>query len=126
MILVQRDYFWHMKLFRTVCTVLAAALVLQGTRASAASAAPSLTRQQMIDIMVDMELSKALVQRCSPDEATTQQWVAENAQRIYQAYDTTAEAFQDSYHHYLVAHPEVMVELYEAVVEQLEKLFADL
>ena len=112
-----------MKLFRKILVSLAAVFVLHSTHASPTT--PPLSRDQMVNILVDLELAKALVERYSADEATTQQWLGENVLRIYQTHNTTPEDFQDSYQYYL-AHPEVMVELYEAVVNKLEHLFMTL
>ena len=82
-----------------------------------------LTQDQMVSILVDLELAKAIVGYYTDNEATASQLLQKNALLIYQAYDTSPDTFQKSYQHYLTQ-LEVMKEIYEAVIKQLEELEA--
>ena len=103
--------------------ILLVALLLSG-----AQEAPSptvLPYDQMVAILVDLELAKALVEHCSDDAAMVEAWLRENALRIYEEHATTAEVFQESYQNY-IACPELMGTVYEAVIEKVETILQSL
>ena len=80
-----------------------------------------LPKAQMISVLVDLELTKALVQHYSTKAAPIDQLFEENAWRVYQAHETSAASFKASLQYYL-DHPKVLQEVYGAVVDQLEQL----
>ena len=80
-----------------------------------------LPQEQMVSILVDLELARALVGHYTDDEATASQWLKQNALLVYQAHDIAPDTFQKSYQHYLTQ-LEVMQEIYEAVIDRLEEL----
>ena len=93
---------------------------------SSAQSKPSLellTQDQMVSILVDLELAKAMVAYYTDNEATASQLLKENALLIYQAHDVSPDTFQASYRYYL-SHLESMKEIYETVIERLEELEA--
>ena len=105
------------------CVLLVVAAVLGSAQQAPAPAV--LSSEQMVAILVDLELAKALVQHYGDDEATTSAWCAYNVEQVYQAHSTTLEAFQASYEHYC-AHPETLQAIYGMVIEQLEALWQQL
>ena len=82
-----------------------------------------LTQDQMVSILVDLELAKAMVWYYADNEATASQLLKKNAFLIYQAYDIDSDTFQKSYQYYLTQ-LEVMKEIYGAVIKRLEELEA--
>lgn len=82
-----------------------------------------LSQNQMVAILVDLELAKAMVGYYTDDEATASQLLDENVHLIYRVYDVTPDTFQKSYQYYLT-HLEIMREIYDEVIERLEELEA--
>ena len=95
-------------------------LLLTLNSARLKSAPEVLTQTQMVDVLTDLELAKALVAYYTDDEATAVQLLQENARLVYESYDVTPDTFQKSYQYYL-SHLGVMKEIYEEVIEQLEE-----
>lgn len=83
-----------------------------------------LTPTQMVDVLTDLELAKAMVDYYTDDEATASQLLQENARLVYESYNVTPDIFQESYQYYL-ERLEVMKEIYEEVIERLEELEED-
>ena len=82
-----------------------------------------LTQEQMVTILSDLELAKAVVGYYTDDEATASRLLQKNALLIYQAYDVAPEAFQKSYQYYFTQ-LEVMKEIYADVIKRLEELLS--
>ncbi len=80
-----------------------------------------LSQEQMISILVDLEVAKAMARHYTADEDTTRALFQKNALLIYQAYDIDLDTFQKSYQYYLT-HLEIIEKIYEAVVKRLEAL----
>jgi len=80
-----------------------------------------LGQEQMISILADLEVAKAMAWYYTTDEDTACGLFQKNALLIYQAYDTDLDTFQKSYRYYLT-HLEIMKEIYEVVVKRLEEL----
>lgn len=84
----------------------------------------ALPKGQMVGILVDLELAKAMAYDYNNDEEeSADQLFQGNAQLIYQAHDTEPATFQESYLYYL-AYPKLMQEIYELVIARLEELLA--
>ena len=98
---------------------LVLALLLMSS-AQQATAPTYLSQEQMVAILVDLELAKALGQHHSDDAATLALWLNANAKHLYEEHATTPAAFQSSYQYYLT-HPAMMAAIYQAVVEELEE-----
>ena len=84
-----------------------------------------LTQDQMVSILVDLALAKAMVQYYTDDEATASGLFKKNALLIYQVYGVDLYAFQESYQYYLT-HLEIMQGIYGMVIKRLEALKADM
>lgn len=112
-------YFWLMKRFVKRLLTFILFIALSGVQKFSAPAV--LPKDQMIAILLDLELAKAMVQYYSDDEVTFYHWFEENSSLIYQAHATEPILFQNSYQYYL-AHPKVMQEIYESVIDRLEEL----
>ena len=83
----------------------------------------TLSKGQVVGILVDLELAKAMAYDYNNDDESADQLFQGNAQLIYQAYDTEPATFQKSYLYYL-GHPKLMQEIYELVIARLEELLA--
>lgn len=110
----------------------------------------TLSKDQMIDILVDLELAKIMaydynnsppteptkyvdlstdntveprLQKKLNDDESIYQLFQDNACLIYQAHGTKPATFQKSYLYYS-SHPELMQEIYELVTARLEELLA--
>lgn len=79
-----------------------------------------LTPQEMVDVLTDLELAKAIVDYYIDDEATASQLLKENAHLVYESYDITPETFQRSYQYYLTQLG-AMRRIYDGVIERLEE-----
>jgi len=82
---------------------------------------PALTQEQMIALIVDLELTQAMVQHYAPDAATADQLLKENILQVYQAHDTSEAIFQESFQYYLTP-TERWQEIQEGVLQRLEAL----
>jgi hypothetical protein len=80
-----------------------------------------LAQDQMVSILADLALAKAMVRYYTDDEATASWLFKKNALLIYQAYEVDLDTFQKS-HQYYLAHLDVMKKMYEMVIKRLEKL----
>lgn len=80
-----------------------------------------LTQDQMVSILVDLEVAKAIVGYYTDDKATASQLLKENARLIYESYDITPDTFQKSYQYYLT-HLEMLKQIYDEVIVRLEEL----
>jgi Domain of unknown function (DUF4296) len=78
-----------------------------------------LTQEEMVPILVDLEVAKAMAWHYAADAPTARELFKKNAFLIYQAYDKDLDTFQKSYQYYL-AHVEMMNEIYELVIKRLE------
>lgn len=87
------------------------------------SSAELLTKNQMVSILVDLELAKAMVAYYTDDEATASQLLNKNMLLICQTYDIRLNTFQESCQYYFTQ-LEVIKEIYEAVIKRLEELEA--
>ena len=116
------DYFWAYRktdMQRLVITLILVFLTLGSVQRP--SLAMLLNEEQMISVLVDLTLAKAIVQDYTDDEVTASRLLKKNVLLIYQAHDIDADTFQRSYEYYHTR-LEVMEELYEAVIKHLEKL----
>ena len=80
-----------------------------------------LSKDQMVAILVDLELAKAMVDHYADDADTARLLFQKNELLIYQAHETDSDTFQKSYQHYLT-HLAKMQEIYELVIKQIEEL----
>ncbi len=78
-----------------------------------------LPKEKMVDILVDLELAKAMVYYHPKDKQDA--WKEQEKQRIYRDHGTSQVIFQQSLLHYL-HELQVMKEIYEEVVSNLRKL----
>jgi Domain of unknown function (DUF4296) len=78
-----------------------------------------LTQEEMIPILVDLEVARAMAWHYAADEHTARGLFKKNALLIYQAYDTDLNTFQKNCQYYF-AHIEIMKEIYDLVVKRLE------
>ena len=84
-----------------------------------------ISQEQMVSILVDLEVAKAMARYYTDDEDTACWLFKKNALLIYQVYDIDLYAFQKSYQYYL-ASLETMKAIYEVVIERLEELDAQI
>ena len=80
-----------------------------------------LSQHQMVSILVDLQLARAMIDYYTDDEKTASQLLQENARLIYEAYDITPDRFSKSYQYYLTQLG-IMGRIYDAVVSRLEEL----
>jgi Domain of unknown function (DUF4296) len=78
-----------------------------------------LTKEQIIPILVDLEVARAMAWHYVADEQAAREVFKENALLVYHAHDTDLNTFQRSCQYYF-AHIEVMKEIYDLVVKRLE------
>lgn len=81
----------------------------------------TLSQAQMVDIIVDLELTKAMIRHYAADEATADQLLQKNLLLVYEAHHTDEAAFQENFQYYFFQ-PKVLKEMYEAVNHRLEEL----
>ena len=93
--------------------------VLSGSRKE--TPAGLLARDQMVSILVDLELARAMAWHYTDDENTACWLFRENALLVYQAHDTDLDIFQRSYQYYLTR-LSTMQSLYELVIKRIEAL----
>lgn len=80
-----------------------------------------LDQEQMVSVLVDLALAKALVEHYTGDEDTARWLLAKNVAAVYQAHDIDLDTLQESYHYHLT-HFETLDEIYRQVTERLEAL----
>lgn len=81
-----------------------------------------LPKDRMVDILADLELTRAVVYGCAnANQAVANQLFREHVQCIYQKYAVDPAVFQQSYLYYL-NHPELMQDIYVLVIARLEEL----
>ena len=80
-----------------------------------------LSQDQIVAILVDLELAKAMVAHYTDDEDTARQLLQKNVLLICQSHGIDVDVLQNSYQYYL-AHLATMQEIYILVTKQLEKL----
>lgn len=86
----------------------------------ASSHAKILPEDHMVDILVDLELARALAYDCeNTDKNKADALFLENAKLIYEVHHTDATNFQNSYGYYFT-NTQLMLRLYEKVVSRLE------
>ena len=97
--------------------------ILLGAFSSAHRKPPAelLSQEQMISILVDLEVAKAMVAHYTTDQGITRQLLTKNTLVIFQVYDVDLDTFQKSYRYYLT-HLEIMQEIYGMVIKRLEEL----
>jgi Domain of unknown function (DUF4296) len=78
-----------------------------------------LTQEEMILILADLEVAKAMAWHYAADEQTARGLFNKNALLVYRAYDTDLNTFQKSCQYYF-ARIETMKEMYDLVVKRLE------
>lgn len=79
-----------------------------------------LTQEQMVSILVDIEVARAMAWHYTADEDAACALFQKNALLIYQAYDIDLDTFQKSYQYYLT-HLDIMKEIYALVIKRLEE-----
>lgn len=80
-----------------------------------------LTQDQMVAMLVDLELVKAMVARYTDDEDAASQLLRKNVLLICQSHGIAWDAFQQSYRAYF-SRLGVMKKIYEEVALRLEEL----
>jgi hypothetical protein len=110
-----------MQQFKTRLLTLMLFLTLSSVQQFASPTLEVLPKDQMVAILVDLELAKAMVRYYSDEETIVYQWFEKNSLLIYQVHEINPVLFQRSYHYYL-AHPEEMKGIYETVLARLEEL----
>ncbi len=80
-----------------------------------------LTSNQMVAVLVDLELSKAMIEHYTSDEEVASQLLKKNVLLICQSHHIAQDTFQQSCWHYL-GQLEVMKKIYEEVIARLEEL----
>jgi len=92
--------------------------------AEARSHAKILSKDQLVAILTDILLAKALVADYeNTDKKSADALFLKNAQLIYTAHHTDAMSFKKSYLYYL-NNPYLMLAIYEQVVSNLEAVLA--
>jgi hypothetical protein len=88
----------------------------------ASNQTPFLTQDQLLEVLVDLELTQVMIQQDIPHDPPLAQTVfQEQVELIFNAHAIDRALFQQSYFHYLT-NPKQFKSLQEQLVTQLEKL----
>lgn len=80
-----------------------------------------ITQDKMVEILVDLELTKSLAYNYNHTDDEANQVFEQNVNLIYTTHNLSPEAFKESYIYYM-KQPQIFLTIYNEVVYKLENM----